>query len=165
MSRIAVVVALAVALCVVGGAPATAHWRAPVKVHTIGSLTGPDTAAGAFTSRIGSIKDSGTYSETFSLVGDAITAVKFFTGRRGTFEMHMYGWLVFQTPTTATFRDGEWMFRNGTGTYEGLEGSGEPVVAKGSADLAAGTVDVIHRGTARALKTNHGHDRARHQGR
>jgi hypothetical protein len=148
MSRTVVVVALAVALCVVGAAPAAAEWRAPVKVHTIGIITG-DTVAGTFTSRIGRITDSGEYTETVTIEGDKVTAVKFFTGRRGTFEMPMYSWLVFQTPTAVTFRDGEWWFRNGTGEYEGLEGGGQPNVAKGGADLAAGTVDVIHRGTAR----------------
>lgn len=155
MSRSVVVVALAVALCVVGAAPATAHWRVPVTVHTIGGRTGPDTAAGTFTSRVGPIKDSGTYTEKFTLVGDAITAIKFLKTRRGTVEMHMNAWIVFPTATTMTFRDGEWEFRNGTGAYRRLKGGGQPAVASGGADLVAGTVDVVHRGNARF--GGHGH--------
>jgi hypothetical protein len=159
-SRAVVVAALAAALCGVGAAPAAAHWRAPVKIQTIGNITAPATAYGTFTSRIGRLHDSGTYTETGTIVGDAIRAVKVFAGRRGTFEMHLEGFIVFETPTTATFRDGQWEFRNGTGAYSGLRGGGRPAVAKGSADLAARTVDVIHRGKARLGRTDrddHGH--------
>ncbi len=154
MTRTVVVVALAVALCVVGAAPAAGHWQAPVKVHTIGARTGPGTAAGTFTARIGPIRDSGTYTETLTVVGDAITAIKFLKTRRGTVEMHMNAWIV-PTPTTITFRDGQWEFRNGTGAYRQLKGGGRPAVASGGADVATGIVDVVHRGKARF--GGHGH--------
>jgi hypothetical protein len=137
------------AVCVVGAAPATAHSRVSIKIETSGNITGPTTASGTFKSKVGRIKDSGTCTETYTLVGDEINAEKILTGRRGTVTISLHGFLVMQTATRATFRGGKWRIVGATCAYAGLQGGGKPAVAAGSADLAAGIVNVIHRGTAR----------------
>ena len=142
-------------VCVAGAAPAAATTRASVKIkiEMRGQFTGPDSVSGTFRSTIGRIEDSGTYTETFTIVGDVIDGVKVLTGARGTVTMRVHGFIDFPTATTATFRGGRWRILSGTGVYAGLEGGGRPG-AKGGADLAAGTVNVSHRGTARICRVD-----------
>jgi hypothetical protein len=151
--RLAVLFVLVIGLMVAltapaGAATAAARSRVYVKIEMRGQLTGPDSVAGTFTSTVGRIEDSGTYTETFTIVGDVIDGVKVLTGSRGTVAISVHSFIDFPTPTTATFRGGQWRILYGTGAYSGLQGGGRPG-AKGGADLAAGTVDVSHRGTAR----------------
>ena len=135
---------------------------APVKIEMRGLLTGPDSVSGTFTLTIGRIEDSGTYTETFTIVGDVIDGVKVLTGTRGTVTMRVHGFIDFPTATTATFRGGRWRILSGTGAYAGLEGGGRPG-AKGGADLAAGTVNVRHRGTARLCRVDQNEHREQDQ--
>jgi hypothetical protein len=83
ISRAAAAVALAGALCGVVAVPASAHSREAITIATSGTITGPTTASGTFTSKVGRFEDSGTYTETYTLVGDEINAEKVLTGRRG----------------------------------------------------------------------------------
>ena len=135
-----------------GATAATGHSRVPVKIEMLAQLTGPDMSAGTFTSRVGRVKDSGTYTETFTIVDGVIDAEKVLTGSRGTIVMHVRGFVDNPTPTTVAFRGGRWRFVSGTGTYCGLEGGGRPG-AIGGADLATGAIEVSHRGTARLGRT------------
>jgi hypothetical protein len=165
VARAVAAVALVVALCVVATAPASAHSRtSSISVRTSGTITGPTTASGTFTSEVGRMQDSGTYTETYTLVGDEINAEKILTGRRGTLTIRIHGFLMMQTETMATFRGGAWRIVSGTRAYTSLRGGGQPGVASGSADLATGVVNVVHRGTARHGRV-HDHEHGRHDRR
>lgn len=133
---------------VVATAPAVAAPRVTVKLEMSGQFTGPNSVAGTFTSRVGRIQDSGTYTETFAVDGDKIDAVKIFTGARGLIVVSIDGFVDFPTPTSATFRGGRWQVLFGTGAYAGMKGGGRPS-STGTADLASGTVVVSHSGKAR----------------
>jgi hypothetical protein len=151
--RLAILCMLVIGCMVAAAAPAgataaTGHARVPVKIETSGQFTGPDTVSGTFTLRVGRIKDSGTYTETFTIVGDVIDAVKVLTGSRGTLVIGVHTFIDLPTPTTPTFHGGRWRILSGTGAYCGLQGGGRPG-AIGGGDLAAGTTEVSHRGTAR----------------
>ena len=70
--RLAILCMLVIGCMVAAAAPAgataaTGHARVPVKIEMLAQLTGPDTSAGTFTSRIGRVKDTGTYTETFTI--------------------------------------------------------------------------------------------------
>ncbi|HWM09333.1 MAG TPA: hypothetical protein VNO82_08305 [Solirubrobacteraceae bacterium] len=142
-----VVLALATAN-VVATAPAAAAPRVAVNLAMTGQFTGPNSVAGTFTSKVGRIQDSGTYTETFAVEGNTIDAVKIFTGTQGLIVVSIHGFVDFPTPTSATFRGGRWQVLFGTGAYAGMKGGGRPS-STGSADLALGTVVVSHRGKAR----------------
>ena len=65
--RLAILCMLVIGCMVAAAAPASAtaatgHSRVPVTIETLGQFTGPDTVSGTFTSRVGRIKDSGTYT-------------------------------------------------------------------------------------------------------
>jgi len=136
------------AAAVVGPAPATAATRAAVSIEMSGQFTGPNSVSGTFTSRVGTIEDSGTYTETFGIDGNTIDSVKVLTASQGIIVMTTRGFVESPTPTTVTFRGGRWQILFATGSYAGLKGGGRPAVT-GIADLAAGTVLVSHRGKAR----------------
>jgi hypothetical protein len=129
-------------------APAVAAPPVAVEIGMSGQFTGPNSVSGTFTSMVGSIHDSGTYAETFTVDGDTIDAVKIFTGTKGLIVISIHGFLDFPTPTTATFHGGRWRVLFGTGAYAGMKGGGRPS-SSGTADLALGTVLVSHRGKAR----------------
>ena len=157
VSRAVAAVALAGAACVVGAAPASGHSREVITIATSGNILGPTTASGTFTSKVGRFEDSGTYTETYTLVGDEINAEKVLTGRRGTITIRLRGYRVMQTPTTATFRDGWWRVIAATRAYSGLRGGGRPAVASGGADFATRTVNVVHAGKVRHGRGHHHH--------
>ena len=143
-----ILVALAVATAsVIATAPAAASPRVAFELEMTGTLTGPNSVSGPFTSTVGSIQDSGTFAETFVIDGNTIEVVKIFTGTYGLIVLSAHTFLDFTTPTNVTFRGGRWRILFGTGAYAGLKGTGRPG-AIGSADLALGTVAVSHRGKA-----------------
>lgn len=143
-----VLVVLAVAIASVVSTPrAAAASRVAVEIEMSGQFTGPNSVSGKFTSMVGTIEDSGTYEETFTVDGDTIDAVKIFTGTRGVIVISIHGFLDFPTPTSVTFRGGRWRTLFGTGAYAGIKGGGRPS-STGTADLALGTVLVSHSGKA-----------------
>jgi hypothetical protein len=141
-------VVLAVAAASVIATPtAAASPRVAVSLEMSGQFTGPNSVSGTFTSTVGTIEDSGTYAETFTVDGNTIDAVKTFTGTHGIIVISIHGFLDFPTPTTVTFHGGRWRTLFGTGAYAGIKGSGRPS-STGTADLALGTVLVSHHGKA-----------------
>ena len=145
----AVCLVLALATASVVAAPAeAAATHVAVKLEMNGQFTGPNSVSGTFTSQVGRIQDSGTYTETFAVDGDTIDAVKIFTGTQGLIVVSIQGFVDFPTRTSATFRGGRWKVLFGTGAYAGMKGGGRPS-STGTADLALGTVLVSHRGKAR----------------
>lgn len=143
MRRVAAALAMT-AVIALAAAPAVAAPPQAVSIDMAGTFTGPNTVAGTFTST-GAIADSGTYTETFRLVGKTIHGVKTLTGSDGTLVIAITAVVDFPTPTTATFRAGHWRVVSGTGTFARVRGGGSPG-AYGIADLAAGTIEVSHRG-------------------
>lgn len=113
-------------------------------IETHGVFTGPSSAAGAFVIS-GAVSDSGTYTETFRFAGSTIQVVKTLSGQAGTITLAAQGVVVWTSATTATFAAGHWQVVGGTGAYADLRAGGSPG-AVGSADLAAGTSDVVHAG-------------------
>jgi hypothetical protein len=73
----------------------------PVTVDMHGHLTGPSTIEGTWTA-YGAFTDSGTYTESFRLVGRTVHTTKLLSGARGTLQLHAGG-----TPgvTSDTFAD------------------------------------------------------------
>lgn len=139
-----------VALAVVGTAlllalPAAASAPQPVSVVMHGALTGPSTAAGTY-SISGAFEDAGTYVETFRFAGASIHGVKTLSGRNGTITLIAEAVVRRESPTLAVLFAGHWRFESGTGAYAAIQGGGFPGVI-GSADLAAGAVDVRHEGS------------------
>jgi hypothetical protein len=120
----------------------------PVTIATQGTFTGPNSTAGTFTIS-GAVSDSGTYVDTFRLAGQTLHLVKTLTGGDGSITLSAQGVVRFTSPTTATFVAGHWRIVSGTGAYADLKGGGTPG-ASGTADFAAGTVTVVHEGSARA---------------
>jgi hypothetical protein len=141
-----VVLAMATA-SVVATPAADASRRVAVEIEMSGQFTGPNSVSGTFTSMVGQIQDSGTYTETFAVDGDTIDAVKIFTGTKGLIAVAIHGFLDFPTPTSVSFRGGRWRVLFGTGAYAGMKGGGRPS-STGTADLALGTVLVSHSGKA-----------------
>ena len=140
---------LVVAALIVDTAAAAAAQRVAVNLELSGRFTGPNSIAGTFTSRVGTIEDSGTYTQTFGLDGNRVDTVKVLTGSQGIIVIYVRAFADFVTPTTATFHGGHWKLLFGTGVYAGITGGGRPGAASGIADLAAGTEVVSHRGKAR----------------
>ena len=137
-----------VAAAAAGTAPATAAPPSSIGIEMSGQFSGPNSVSGSFTSRIGTVEDSGTYTETFGIDGDTIDSVKVLSASRGIIVLTVHGFVETPSPTSVTFRGGRWQVLFGTGAYAGLKARGRPGVT-GSADLAAGTVRVRHRGKAR----------------
>jgi hypothetical protein len=138
-------VAVVLGLALLSAVPAAASAPQPVSIVVHGSLTGPTTAAGTYTVS-GAFQDSGTYIETFRFAGASIHGVKTLTGRKGTITLVAEAVIRWESPTRAVLFGGHWRFESGTGAYAGIQGGGFPGVI-GSADLAAGTVDVRHDGS------------------
>jgi hypothetical protein len=132
-------------LALLAAMPAAASAPQPVRVVMHGALTGPDSAAGTY-SISGAFEDSGTYVETFRFAGASIHGVKALTGRNGTITLVAEAVVRWESATDATLFAGHWRFESGTGAYAEIHGGGFPGVI-GSADLAAGTVDVRHDGS------------------
>jgi hypothetical protein len=126
--------------------PATASAPAQVSVVMHGALTGPDSVSGTYTVA-GAFEDTGTYFEEFRFAGDSIHGVKTLSGRGGTITLVADAVVRWISPTKVELFAGHWRFESGTGAYADLRGGGSPGVI-GSADLATGTVDVIHAGWA-----------------
>lgn len=124
--------------------PATASVPEPVSIVMHGVLTGPGTAAGTFVVS-GAFEDSGTYVETYRFAGASIHGVKMLRGRNGTITLVADAVVRWASPTQAELFAGHWRFESGTGAYAGIKGGGFPGVI-GSADLAAGTLEVRHEG-------------------
>ncbi|HKO75261.1 MAG TPA: hypothetical protein VJU01_08090 [Gaiellaceae bacterium] len=116
----------------------------PITIQTHGVFTGPSSAAGTFVVS-GGVSDSGTYTEAFRFAGSTLHVVKTLSGQAGTITLAAQGVVVWTSPTTATFAAGHWQVVAGTGAYTELRAGGTPG-AVGSADLAAGTADVVHTG-------------------
>jgi hypothetical protein len=136
----ALVAAAAVAI------PASATAPQAVTFATTGHFTSSTTAAGTWTAT-GAVNDSGTYTEVFRLDAGTIHATKTLVDPAGnTIVLDAEGLVVFFTPTTGTFADGNW-HASGTGAFAHLRAEGEPV-ATGLFDLAAGTTVVMHSGQA-----------------
>jgi hypothetical protein len=123
---------------------ATASAPEPVSVVMHGVLTGPGSVAGTY-SVSGAFTDSGTYVETYRFAGQSIHGVKTLSGGAGTITLVAEAVLRWTSPTDAQLFAGHWRFESGTGAYALIRGGGFPG-AIGSADLVAGTVDVVHEG-------------------
>jgi hypothetical protein len=108
--------------------------------------TGPNTVGGTWTA-IGAVEDSGTYTEAFELSGQTVHGVKTLVGARGTITIEARARIVFTSPTTAVFEDGNWLVVDGTDAYAALHAEGSPA-GTGTADFATGTVTVAHDGLA-----------------
>jgi hypothetical protein len=140
----AALVVAVLGLGLLGALPAAASAPQPVRVEMTGAFTGPSTVAGTYSSS-GAVEDSGTYVETFRFAGASIHGVKTLTGNAGTVTLIADAVIRWTSPTTAVLFAGHWRFVGGTGAYQDIQGGGSPAVI-GSADLAAGTVDVVHEG-------------------
>ena len=125
---------------------ATASAPEPVTIAMHGVLTGPDSVAGTFTVS-GAFSDAGTYVETYRFAGNTIHGVKTLSGSYGTITLVVQAVVRWTSPTRAELFAGQWRLESGTGAYANVHGEGSPG-ATGSADLAAGTVDVVHEGLA-----------------
>lgn len=141
----AVVVFAVLGAALLGALPATASAPQPVRIVMHGALSGPGTAAGTY-SISGAFEDSGTYVETFRFAGTSIHGAKTLSGRNGTITLVAEAVVRWESATDATLFAGHWRFESGTGAYAAIQGGGFPGVV-GSADLAAGTLDVRHDGS------------------
>jgi len=132
---------------IAAGAPGTSFSAQPgtLRIESHGVFTGPASAAGTFTLS-GLVSDSGSYTESFRFAGSTIHVEKTLTGHGGTITLAAQGVVVWTSPTTATFAAGHWQVVSGTGDYANLRAGGSPG-AVGSADLGAGTADVVHDGS------------------
>jgi hypothetical protein len=135
-------------------APTVASPPKPVTLDLHGHLTGPDTAAGVWQAS-GAISDSGTYTETFRFAGGSPTmprtihTLQTLVGADGTLQLRAEAVVVWQSPTLATFKGGNWRITAGSGAYQGLHAGGTPGVTPGSfGDLATGEVHAVHIGQA-----------------
>jgi hypothetical protein len=119
-----------------------------VEIVLTGTVTGPDSVAGTWTSS-GAISDHGSYVETFSFEGSTIRGIKTLTGAHGTITLKVEAEVVATSPTTIAFEHGFWKIVAGTGAYARLKGGGSSATDPGTADLATGAVSVTHRGSVR----------------
>jgi hypothetical protein len=127
--------------------PAGAEPPQTTTFRTIGMITGPTTAQGTWVAT-GAVEDSGTYTETFEIVGSEITAQKILVGSRGTIVLEARSTVVFEG-CEASFEGGRWRIVDGTGAYEKLRGGGKPLATLESrGNVCTGAVDVTHAGRA-----------------
>ena len=145
ITRIAVLAGVG-AVALAAALPAAADGPVPIRIETHGVFTGPDSVAGAFTIS-GAVSDEGSFVESLRFAGTTVHGVKTLVGREGTVTLEAHAVVRWASPTRATLFAGHWRFVSGTGAYAGLLAGGHPAV-KGSADLAAGTVDAVHDGSA-----------------
>jgi hypothetical protein len=143
-ARTQIVLASVVGVALLAPLSATAASPEPVTVSMHGVLTGPGTVSGTYTVS-GALSDTGTYVETYRFAGESIHGVKTLSGQAGTVTLVADAVIRWTSSTTAVLFGGHWRFAGGTGAYADINGGGFPV-AVGSADLIAGTVDVVHEG-------------------
>jgi hypothetical protein len=142
------VLVLAIVLLAGAAVPASASPPESITIAMNGHLTGPSSAEGVYTVT-GAVADSGTYTETFRFAGKTIHSVKTLTGVAGTATLEIRAVVVFLTPTTVTFKAGNWRLASGTGVYAELHAGGTPALTPDSfGDLATGVVHVTHEGQA-----------------
>jgi hypothetical protein len=134
-------------LLIAGAAAAAAKANAPepIRIEMNGVLTGPSTVEGTF-SLTGFTQDSGRYVETFRFAGSTIHGEKTLVGATGTLVLRVQAVLEWLSPTRVQFAAGHWQIVSGTGSYAGLTGGGSPLSTDSAADLATGTVRVVHEG-------------------
>lgn len=108
-------------------APALATPPEPLIIKADLSMTGPDSAAGTFTTS-GLFVDAGAASEVFFIDEDTIHGVKTLVGAEGTFTIHFQAQLTWTGPTTG-IAEGRFVIVSGTGAYEKLHGVGETYAA------------------------------------
>jgi hypothetical protein len=145
LSTIAVAIA---ALAVVAVAPSAATAPQPIRIDLNGVITGPDSFQGSFVAS-GVVSDSGPYAGTFRFAGRTLHVVKTLIGTKGTITLRSVAVVVPTSPTTITFKAGNWKVVSGTGLYADLQAVGTPAAASGgSADLATGAIRETHEGTA-----------------
>jgi hypothetical protein len=140
-----VIVVLTLLLAGASAAPAEANAPEPIRIEMNGVLTGPSTVEGTF-SLTGVAQDSGTYVETFRFAGSTIHGEKTLVGARGTLVLRVQAVLEWLSPTRVRFAAGHWQIVSGMDSYAGLTGGGSPLAIDGVADLATGTVRVVHEG-------------------
>jgi hypothetical protein len=139
---LAVVAALAVAT------PAAATQPEPQQFETIGQLTGPDSAAGTWTST-GLVGAAGTYTETFRFAGRTLHGKKVLVSDGGTIVLESRAVVAWLDACTGTFAAGSWHITDATGTYAGLKGGGTPAATGTSfGNVCTRATDVVHTGTA-----------------
>jgi hypothetical protein len=147
-STVLAVMALAIAPA------ATASPPKPVTFDLHGHLTGPSTIAGDWQA-FGAVSDSGTYTESFRFAGGSPTmprtvhTSKTLVGADGTLRLRAEAPIIWQSPTLATFKAGNWRITSGTGAYRHLHAGGTPAVTSDSfGDLATGLIHTEHVGRA-----------------
>jgi len=139
------VVALGVAIAAtLPTATAQASPPADVTFSLQGVINGPQTIAGTFTVT-GAVNDSGTYTERFRFAGQTAHVTKLLVGAAGTIRLDARAVVVPTGVTAIGFAAGNWIVTGGTGAYAGLHAEGS---STGSADLASGSISIIHDGTA-----------------
>ena len=144
-SVLATFVVVAIAAFLAGTASAIAPQ--PVTLAMTGAIVGPGTVQGMF-SASGAIADSGTYVETFRIVGSTIHVTQEFAGGKGAIVVNAEAIVVYTSATTVSFRSGHWQIASGTGDYDRLRAGGSPASSPTSTvDLATGRVTVTHLGT------------------
>ena len=127
-------------------APASATQPQPQQFETIGQLTGPNTAAGAWTSA-GVLVAAGTYTETVRFEGSSIHSQKVLVSADGTIVLDIRARVVWLDECTATFRAGNWHIARASGAYADLKGGGTPGTTLASfGNICTGSVDVVHSG-------------------
>jgi hypothetical protein len=133
---------------------ATASPPVPVTFDLHGHLTGPSTIAGDWQAS-GAITDAGTYTESFRFAGGSPTmprtvhTTKTLVGADGTLHLRAVAVIIWQSPTLATFKAGNWRITSGTGAYRHLHAGGTPGATPESfADLATGLIHIEHVGHA-----------------
>jgi hypothetical protein len=149
------VCSIVLALVVLAIAPAAT--ASPPKALTLdlhGHLTGPSTLEGVWQAA-GSVSDSGTYTESFRFAGGSPTMPrtvhthKTLVGAEGTLRLRAEAVVIWQSPTVATFKAGNWRITSGTGAYRHLRAGGTPAVTADSfGDLATGLIHTEHVGQA-----------------
>jgi hypothetical protein len=133
---------------------ATASTPRPVTFDLHGLLTGPSTIAGDWQA-VGAVSDSGTYTESFRFAGGTrsmprtVHTSKTLVGADGTLQLRAEAVVVWQSPTLATFKGGNWRITSGSGAYSDLHAGGTPgVTPETFGDLATGVVHMVHVGQA-----------------
>jgi hypothetical protein len=140
--------ACAAALALIVAVAADASPPRPLTLDLHGHLTGPDTLAGTWQA-VGAFSDAGTYTETFRFAGRSIHVKKTLVGTAGTLRLRAEARVIWATPTTATFKSGNWRITSGTGAYRHLHAGGTPAATPDSfGDLATELVHIEHVGSA-----------------
>jgi hypothetical protein len=128
-------------------APAAATQPQPQQFETIGSMTGPNTAAGTWIGT-GLVEGTGTYTETFRFAGKTIHGTKVLVSPSGTIVLQIRNIVVFLDACTVEFKAGSWRISEATGAYARLKGRGAPGTTAKSVNVCTGFIDVVHVGTA-----------------